>query len=155
MRWDAHQLARVAEHAGFVGDDVRTAVAVALATSGGMDHYRFRPGSPGSGDYHGLWGIDTDRYPWYSTVRLDIPAENARCARELCAEHWGWRWSPVWEAGHWQALTDHAGVERTRTYAGQALERPMTLHTSASRLADTLARVRAVTTAASSFRVGG
>jgi hypothetical protein len=143
VRWDAHELARVAEHAGFSGDDVRTAVAVALTTSGGIDHFRYRPGSPGSGDYRGLWGIDVDRFPHYHHVELDVPRLNAHVARALCRDHDGWHWSPWWQAGRWTAYVDHAGAARTRTYDGQQVSVPVTVNHTASRIADTLHRIRA------------
>jgi hypothetical protein len=145
VRWDAHQLARVAEHAGWAGDDITTAVAVALATSGGLDTFEHRNGAPGSGRYVGLWGIDTDAHPAYAAIELHVPVVNAHAARSLCGAYGGWSWSPVWRAGHWRAYVDHAGTERTRTYAGQPVRSPLTLHRTdriIGRMAETRTRYR-------------
>lgn len=143
MRWDAHQLANVARAAGFAHDDVVTATALAISTSGGLDHYDYRPGSPGSGRYVGLWGIDVDRFPWLAARPLEVPQVAAQTAYELVADHWGWHWSPWYVAGHWRAHVEHAGTESTRTYEAQALARPITMHDNAHRLTDTIERVRA------------
>lgn len=146
MRWDASEIAKVAQHAGFGHDDTVTATALALVTSGGLDHFDWRPGSPGSGRYVGLWGIDVDRFPWYLRRPLEVPVVAAQTAYELVRDHWGWHWSPWWTAGHWQAYVDHAGTESTKTYSGQRAAVPFTAH-NADRLhlelRDALARNRA------------
>lgn len=143
MRWDAHQIANVARAAGFDHADTVTATAVALATSGGLDHYDYSPGSPGSGRYVGLWGIDTDRWPWYRSRPLEVPAVSARTVWELCRDHRGWHWSPTYEAGSWQHFVDYAGTEATRTHDGQIVGAPVTLYDNRHRYADTIARIRA------------
>jgi len=142
VRWDAAELARVAGGAGFAGDALVTATALALATSGGLDSYRFRPGSPGSGDYRGLWGVDVDRYPDLAGRPLEVPRVNAATAYELWRDVRGFGWSPWWSAGQWQHWQAHAGTARTRTYAAQPLDRPVTVHTSGDRFAATLDRIR-------------
>lgn len=144
MRWDAAQIAKVARAAGFGHDDTVTATALALVTSGGLDHYDYRPGSPGSGRYVGLWGIDVDRWPWYQSRPLEVPFVAAQTAYELVRDHWGWHWSPWYVAGQWRHYIDHAGTEASRDYADQPLERSNTITTSSHRIAAAVARARAL-----------
>jgi Lysozyme like domain len=115
MRWNASELARFARD-----DDVVTATAVALATSGGIDQYVYQPGSPGVGRYVGLWGIDTDRWPDYADRTLQAPHVNAQTARELVEQYGGWGWSAAARAGTHLAHMAHAGTEASRIMATQS-----------------------------------
>lgn len=58
----AAQIAWYAQQAGFTGKDVTTAVAVALAESGGRINAKGGPNSNGSYDY-GLWQINEKAHP--------------------------------------------------------------------------------------------
>jgi hypothetical protein len=133
----------LADQAGFDHDGIVTATALAIATSGGIDDYDYRPGLPGCGHYVGLWGVDTDRWPWLADRPLHDPRVAATAAYELWRDHDGWSWSPAWAAGHWQHYTQHAATEMTRTYAAQRAEVPYTFPASERRYHETIERVRA------------
>jgi hypothetical protein len=143
MRWDAVELARFARNAGFHRDDVPTAAALALATSGGVDTYNFRPGSPGSGHYVGLWGVDVDRWPDYADTMLYDPQRAAGVAYELTEAHDGFGWSSTFLAGHHRPYVAHAATEATRELHAQpalAVEVPMGAHRQVAQLVDGSAR---------------
>ena len=108
MRWDAVELARFARGAGFAGEQVTVATALALATSGGIASYDFRAGSPGVGHYVGLWGLDVDRWPEYAGRDLLVPFEAARVAHELWESTGGWEWCPIYGTDHHYAMLDRA-----------------------------------------------
>ena len=77
------QIADYAINAGFVGDDLTTAIAVALAESGG-DPNAYNPetaaGAPeGQGSY-GLWQIYLHAHPEFNGTNLYEPQQNANAA---------------------------------------------------------------------------
>lgn len=76
----AAQIAQYAAGAGFSGLDLTTAVAIALAESGGDPnaHGDTTLGS-GTGSF-GLWQIYLDAHPEYANVNLYDPSENAAAA---------------------------------------------------------------------------
>lgn len=102
-RLTAAQIASLARDAGFRGDDVTTAVAVALAESGG------RPDAIGDTTLqNGTWGPSVGLFQIRSLreqrgtggVRDELanrdPATNVRHARAIAATERGWRhWSVV------------------------------------------------------------
>lgn len=126
MRWDAHEIARFARGAGFHGDDVTMATAIALATSGGVATYDHRAGLVGTGHWRGLWGIDVDRYPDYAERDLLVPHEAAKAAHELCEALGNWQWSPVYRAGTHVHYAAEAGTARTREVDYQRPALPFT-----------------------------
>jgi hypothetical protein len=134
MRWEAAQLARFARGAGFVGDDVTEATALALAVSGGIASFDHTVGAPGAGHYVGLWGIDVDRYPEYALHDLHVPQTNAAVAHELWEAAGGWSWSPTHAAGYHLAHRKHAGIERTRELHAQHAAVPVGFGAGAQRL---------------------
>jgi hypothetical protein len=76
-------IARLAYDAGFRGQDLLTAVAVAYAESGG-DPKNYNPETaagtpPGMGSY-GLWQIYRKAHPEFADWDLNDPATNARAA---------------------------------------------------------------------------
>jgi hypothetical protein len=91
MAFTGVQLGRLAADAGFRGDDILVAAAVALAESGGD------PGAVGDGgDSIGLWQINRPAHPTIGTVaELKDPAYNARAAHQ------------VWTAEGWRAWTQY------------------------------------------------
>jgi hypothetical protein len=119
MRWDAVEIARFARDGGFHENNIRDAVAVALATSGGNDTYDVAAHTPGAGHWKGLWGVDVDRYPEYAEMDLHTPKVAAQVAYELCREHDGWTWSPAAVAGIHGSHIAQAATARTRTYDSQ------------------------------------
>lgn len=89
----AAEIAAVAHQAGFRGDDLRTAVAVAFAESGG------RPGvnAAGAEDSRGLWQINSAHFGRFDESRLYEPGYNARAAHDVWAESKSFRSDP-WDA---------------------------------------------------------
>lgn len=83
MRLTTYQLAVVAQNAGFTGDDLVTAVAVALAESGGKTtayNPEVAAGTPtGLGSY-GLWQIYEKAHPEFSATDLLDAQYNAYAA---------------------------------------------------------------------------
>ena len=146
MRWDALEITRFARGAGFARDDVVTATALALATSGGIDHYEFAPGSPGVGRYVGLWGIDTDAWPVFADTDLFVPQHAATAAHALFELVGGWEWSPTFMAGAHRAHLAAAGVSITDELRVQVAKNPLTFHRTGQRIdhaLERLARTRA------------
>lgn len=147
MIYDAHTIARYARGAGFVGDDVGDAVALALATSHGEANYNVRAGVVGAGHWKGLWGVDVDRYGQWAGHDLYAPQVAALAARGLTVEFDGWSWSPVWRAGAHVAYRAHASSASSNLTHAQALEQPFTLLVSGERIhaaLDQLAATRAM-----------
>lgn len=75
----ASEIAQYASDAGFTGDDLVTAVAIALAESGGdpkaNGDTQLTPGGS-----IGLWQINLAAHPEYAGVDLTDPVENAQAA---------------------------------------------------------------------------
>lgn len=147
MRWDAVEIARFARGAGFAGEAVTTATAVALATSGGVATFDHRVGFPGVGHYVGLWGIDVDRWPEYAGADLHVPHRAATAAHELVEATGGWAWAPVWGTSHFHAMRPHAGVTASQELHHQTPVQPFTLQHTDRRVReaiDGLAATRAM-----------
>jgi Lysozyme like domain len=83
MSLSISQLLAVAAAAGFSGDDLATAVSIALAESGGNPQaYNPEHGAgaaQGKGSY-GLWQIYITAHPEYSAAQLLDPGYNAQAA---------------------------------------------------------------------------
>jgi hypothetical protein len=80
---NASQLTILAQNAGFTGSDLATAVAVALAESGGNTQ-AYNPetaagAAQGKGSY-GLWQIYLTAHPQYTAAQLLDPQTNANAA---------------------------------------------------------------------------
>lgn len=80
MLWSPARVAGFAYTAGFRGNDLGRATAVALAVSGGDDGYRWTAGAPPYIDQVGLWGIDVARWPQWSPDDLGDPRGAAAAA---------------------------------------------------------------------------
>ena len=79
----AGQIATYASSAGFTGNDLQTAVAVALAeSSGNPSIYGDQNLAPTAGPSIGLWQINigTNAHPEYANANLTDPATNAAAA---------------------------------------------------------------------------
>lgn len=91
-------IANLASSAGFSGQDVQTAVAIALAeSSGNVDAYnpeRFATGGTptGMGSY-GLWQIYLRDHPEFSDVNLYDPQANANAAFQIYSASGFGAWS--------------------------------------------------------------
>jgi hypothetical protein len=88
-RISAAQIAQHAANAGFTGDDLATATAIALAESGGD------PQAVGdNGTSYGLWQIHWTVHPEFDKTRLFDPEYNAQCAHDLYVSRRGFNdWS--------------------------------------------------------------
>lgn len=86
--YSAKCIADVASKAGFSGESLSTAVAVALAESSG----RTKAVSP-TGCCHGLWQINTEVHP-YTKAEMQVPAQNAAAAWKISKGGTNWKpWS--------------------------------------------------------------
>ena len=83
MNLNIQQIAAVAAAAGFSGDDLATAVAVALAESGGNPQ-AYNPeraaGAPAGKGSFGLWQIYLNAHPEFAGQNLFDPQTNAAAA---------------------------------------------------------------------------
>jgi hypothetical protein len=122
---DATALASLARGAGFYGDDLRTAVALALAATGGEPRYDVRAGMGGAGRWRGLWGINVDRYPRWDVDTIGRPDVAARAAYDLTRTHGGFDWSDTYRAGLHVAHLADAGVAATRETDGGHVHAPI------------------------------
>lgn len=96
-------LENVARYAGFTGEDVTIAGAVALAESGGQPARISPPNTDGTYDY-GAWQINGGAHPEKFTGRdWSNPATNAVMAHEVWAERGG-SWAPwtVYQTGKYK-----------------------------------------------------
>jgi hypothetical protein len=112
-RLTANQIAGYARAAGFAGDDLATAVAVALAESSGDTHAR----AP-SGCCHGLWQIHARAHNEAITDLWD-PAYNARVAHRIWTRAGGWG---PWEAYTRGLHTRYLPQARTSSTSGSAIQ---------------------------------
>ncbi len=104
------EIAKVAYRAGFRGDDLRTAVAVAWAESSGSP--RANSGFPGE-DSRGLWQINSVHFGQYDESRLYQPDYNAKAAHDIWLEskragHGGWYPWSTWRFGQYKQYLDDA-----------------------------------------------
>lgn len=111
MKWGAPTIAEFGRYAGFAGAELHTATAIALAASGGVDHYELAAGTPGCGHWVGLYGVNVDEWPDYTADELREAQRAADVAYELTRRVGGFGWS-----SHWRAGADR----RWLTYAGTA-----------------------------------
>lgn len=104
------EIADVARAAGFSGDDLITAVAIAMAESGG-DAHAYNPEEqagtpPGMGSY-GLWQIYLWAHPEFAGWDLYDPAQNARAAYQIYARTGDFRaWSTYKNQAYARYLPD-------------------------------------------------
>lgn len=81
---NATDIMAVAQNAGFSGDDLSTAIAIALAESSG------NPSAVGdNGDSIGLWQIDTKYHSEYDKTSLKDPQYNANAAYAIYTDAGG------------------------------------------------------------------
>lgn len=77
------QIRAVASAAGFQGQDLDTAVAVAMAESSDNPD---AAGDPQFGGSYGLWQINLRWHPQYTAEQLDDPQTNANAAYAIYKE---------------------------------------------------------------------
>lgn len=98
------QILGLANDAGFTGDDIATATAIALAESNGNPR-AYNPeqaagNPPGFGSY-GLWQINLRAHPQYTAANLYDPAFNATAAYEVYRQQGFKAWS-TYQSGKYQ-----------------------------------------------------
>lgn len=106
----AQDIAVYARSAGFSGDDLTQAVAIALAESNGNPN-AYNPetaaGTPqGQGSY-GLWQIYLKAHPEFAGFDLYDPLQNANAAYQIWAQSGFGAWS-TYKNGAYQAFLDTA-----------------------------------------------
>jgi hypothetical protein len=118
MRWSPAAIAGFAYRAGFTGEDLIGAVALALATSDGDDTYRLTVPGDTRGPYLGLWGVPAEGVEVPVGEVLFDPDVNARAARLLwTTTDRTFEWSPVWRSFRRQSLMiDAERVVRLNRY---------------------------------------
>jgi len=113
MRLPASQIASLASSAGFAGNDLVTAVAVALAESRGGDPQAYNPelqaGAPAGHGSYGLWQVFLAAHPEFASWNLFDPVQNAEAA------------FTVWQSHGWRAWTTYRTGEY-RKYLGVAMQ---------------------------------
>jgi hypothetical protein len=104
MRLSDSQIAQVAADAGFSGDALVTAVAVALAESGGNAGNTSGDG----GTSYGLWQIHWTVHPQYAPQQLTDPNYNASAAFDI--SNGGTNWYPwtTWKTGAYRKYLSRA-----------------------------------------------
>lgn len=107
------QVADVARKAGFVGPQLVTSIATALAASGAIPSYDHAIWPGPVAHYKGLWGLDVVEWPDYAGRELTNPYTAARAAYEL-TQRGDFSWCPTWRAG-----TDRWYETRARNVAGR------------------------------------
>lgn len=111
--WGAQGIARFARLVGFKGELLHDAVALALAASGGADHYAHNPISAPGAERRGLWALRVDEQPDELVGDLFDPAHNAAVARALWERSSGsFSYHPAWINGQ---------AAQRRAYVPQAL----------------------------------
>lgn len=99
-QWGSLKVADFARAAGFSGGSLHDAVALAIAASGGADHYRHNPISAPGAERRGLWAIRVDEVPAEMVADLFDPAVNAGVARALYGLSGAtFGWHPTWING--------------------------------------------------------
>lgn len=95
MRLSPSQIAQYAASAGFTGNDLATAVAIAIAESGGDSSViGDKALAPTNGPSYGLWQINigSKANPQYAGVNLLDPQTNANAAHDIYSRfgfnHW-------------------------------------------------------------------
>ena len=111
---NAGEIAKVAHQAGFRGKDLETAVAVALAESGG----RPKVNAAGAEDSRGLWQINSVHFGRFDADRLYEPGYNARAARAVWRDAGGFGpWTTYRTGAHRPFLDDAAQAVQRRSWA--------------------------------------
>jgi len=99
------QLLGLAQQAGFSGSDLATAVAIALAESGGNPQ-AYNPesaaGAPQGQGSFGLWQIYLKAHPQFADVNLFDPATNAAAAYSIYSSAGGFSPWATFNSGAYQ-----------------------------------------------------
>lgn len=117
----AAQIAYYAQAAGFSGNDLNTAVAIALAESGGRP-VTYNPetaaGTPDGEGSYGLWQIYLHAHPEYAYANLYDPQTNANAAYALYQSAGGFSPWATYNSGAYVAFLTPAATEPAPTPTG-------------------------------------
>lgn len=121
LKLSPHEVAHVATAAGWIGDDLRTAVAVCLAESGGDTGIMARSdtgASLGNRD-HGLWQVSGR---WHGDKLQDhpdwrTPATNAALAHRIWSDAGGWTPWAVFNSGSYEKYLPDADIALAAPFA--------------------------------------
>lgn len=106
----AAQIAQYAQNAGFQGNDLATAVAIALAESGGNPQ-AYNPetaaNAPQNKGSYGLWQIYLNAHPEFAGFNLYDAQTNANAAYEIYSQSGFGAWS-TFNGGQYQAFLGDA-----------------------------------------------
>jgi hypothetical protein len=99
-QWGSLFVSQVAARAGFRGEAMHDATALAMAATQGQDHYAHNPISLPGAERRGLWAIRVDEVPVGAVGDLFDPEFNAKVARLLWqASSDSFGWHPSWISG--------------------------------------------------------
>lgn len=114
MRWDDGSIVGFARRANFAGGQLDTAIAVALATSGGDDAYEYTPIFGPRHHWVGMWGIDVLAYPQFDASLMRNPVYCAEAAYYLTRlNNQGWVWSQAFTSGAYKRYAAEAVAAET------------------------------------------
>jgi hypothetical protein len=135
------QIGHVCRTAGFFGDELTNAVAVAIATSGGCPGYD-HPVWPGPvAHYKGLFGVDTVQWPQVAGSELHSPWVAADVAYEL-TKRYGWGWNATARAGNHHHYLERAMVSANVTPHREQAAEPIMIGRHAHAVRQTFARLQ-------------
>lgn len=126
--WAPEAIAYFAGKAGWAGEDLAVAVAVALASSDGRDHLVVSIPPPPLHEYVGLWLVPANERTGRTVAELLNPYVNADTARRLwLLEGGGWSWSHAWQTGRWRwrMIQARRAVQHPRLPASTSTAWPM------------------------------
>lgn len=95
---------QAARAAGFTGDALVTAVAVAMAESQGVPQKSKYPGE----ESYGMWQVHIPSHPEYTPDQMMDPAQNAQAAFKISGGGANWKPWSVYKSGAYQQYLDEA-----------------------------------------------
>lgn len=106
--WGVEQVAKWARGAGWRGDEIVTATALAMAASNGDDHHDSNPSMVPDLERRGLYALRSSEAPGIDFGTLFDPVVCTRAAHAFWRDMGGtWSWHPVWASGAAMAALPH------------------------------------------------
>lgn len=130
MKLSPLQIAQLAAQAGFTGDALITAVAIAGAESGG-DPQAYNPepgaagGTPSGMGSFGLWQIYRKAHAEFAKWDLMDPGQNAAAAYSIWAAGGSFRAWTTFKTGAYQRFMQAAAVAVNQLLTGHAVSAPL------------------------------
>jgi hypothetical protein len=141
------RLADLCRRTGFTRPDLYTAVAAAVATSGGRPGYEHAVYPGPVAVYKGLWGVDLCEWPDALGLDLSDPWEAAQTALDLTHECSGWGWCPAVRTGAHARYLDRAVTASSMMPGNEPSHEPFGFYAGQRAPDHHLGRLAAVTTA--------